>query len=249
MRSVLFLPLLLVCSAPVLAQNPSISVKFFESKSHLIITIKTSEPINPGVQGKVGVQFRKGENFVVYNDTSLKNGKVRQVEFNTPKRIDRIKAIFFIPGENGYKPFGVGFRRNFVQTPKPNQPPDSDKLVFTTESDADGDGFPASATLFEDSRNWDLLLDCNDSYSQINPLAGFAYEPLNINGELISDLNGDGEVELEYSDELGVYDPLNPKTGSRVGWLGHAPAAYEFGERVMFVDGDFVLASVIRGAR
>jgi hypothetical protein len=49
MRSVLFLPLLLVCSAPVVAQSQSISVKFSESKSHLIITIKTAVPVNPGV--------------------------------------------------------------------------------------------------------------------------------------------------------------------------------------------------------
>jgi hypothetical protein len=242
----MLLPLTLVCS--MLMQEQSIVVKFSESKSHIIIAIKTSEPINPGIQGKFGVQFRRGENFVVYNDRSLRNGRVRQLEFNTPKQLEMIKVVFFIPGENGYKPFGLGFRRNFVQTPKPNQPPDAGKLNFVLGTDGDGDGFP-TATLLEDSRNWDLFLDSNDFYPQINPLAGFAYEPLNVNGELISDLNGDGETELEFSDDLGVYDPLNTKTGSRVGWLVRVPRAYEFGERVMFINGDFVLASVIRGAR
>jgi hypothetical protein len=189
------------------------------------------------------------------NDTILKGGKLRQVAFDTPKQLEMIKVIFFTPGENGYQPFGLGFRRKFVQSPKPNQSPENpSRLVFIPESDGvDEDGFPALATLLEDSRNWDLLLDADDQHTEINPMAPFAYQPLEIikdNAvELITDINGDGEVQLEFSDELGMYDPLNTKTGSKVDWLGRVPGAYEFGERVMVIDGDFVLASVIRGAR
>jgi hypothetical protein len=237
------------------AQDQKIIVKFEESKRHIVITIKTAEPFSPGVQGEFRVQFRRGENSVVYNDTLLKNGKVRQVAFDTPKQLEMIKVIFFIPEENGNKPFGLGFRRNFVQIPLPNQMPENpSRLVFIPQADGtDGDGFPASATLVEDSRNWDLLLDADDEHQEINPMAPFAYQPLEIlknNAiQLITDINGDGELELEFSDGLGVYDPLNTKTGSKVGWLERIPGAYEFGERVMVIDGDFVLASVIRGAR
>jgi hypothetical protein len=83
----------LVCSASVFAQNQSVIVKFVESKRHIAITMKTPEPINPGVQGEFLIQFRRGENYVVYNDTSLKNGRVRKVEFDTPK-LDFIHLLF-----------------------------------------------------------------------------------------------------------------------------------------------------------
>ena len=118
--------------------------------------------------------------------------------------------------------------------------------------DGDGDGF-AAAGILTTSSDWNLLLDSNDHYAQINPLADFAYQPLEIrNGDsvqLVTDINGDGETELEFSDELGLYDPLNIKGGSKVGWLGRIPGAYELGERVMLIGGDYVVALVIRGTR
>jgi hypothetical protein len=184
----------------------------------------------------------------VYNDKALKNGRVRQVEFIPPKNASIIKAFFFIPGENGYKPFGLGFKRK----PSLNVFTDSSRLACTMGEDNDGDGF-ASTAMLSNPTDWSLLLDSNDLFTEISPIAGFTYQPLEIrNGDsvqFVSDINGDGETELEFSDDLGVYDPLNIKGGSRVGWLGRIPGAYEMGERVMLIGGDYVVALILRGAR
>jgi hypothetical protein len=263
MRNLLLLVLFLLAPGVALRSqdvgNPGrlVKVTFTETRRHLSITIKTpEEPVNPGTQGEFRVQFRRGEDYVVYNDKASPDSKTRRVELDVPKNVTVLKVFFFVPGRDGNKPFGLAFGRNLFSIPVPDQPEeDPSKLVFTIGEDGpDEDGFAASAVTLMNSQKWHLLLDSDDLHKEINPMAAFAHQPTTIltaDGaiETVADINGDGEIELEFSNDIGNYGPLNPQTGSKVGWLGKIPGAFETGERVMIVGGQYVIVRLIRGAR
>jgi hypothetical protein len=263
MRNLLLLALILLAPGMALGNqdvgDPTrlVKITFTETRRHLAITIKTPEgPVNPGTQGEFRVQFRRGEDYVVYNDKASSDGKTRRVEFDVPKNATVRKVFFFVPGRDGNKPFGLAFGRSLFSIPVPDQSEENlSKLMFMASGDgSDGDGFAASVGILANSRRWHLLLDSDDLHKEINPMAGFAHQPTRILAadgsiETETDINGDGELELEFSNEIGIYDPLHPQTGSKVGWLGKAPGPFETGERVMIVGGQYMIVRLIRGAR
>src|SRR5215216_1415519 len=158
MRHIFLLAFFLLPSVAY-GQDRLVKVKITETKRHMAITIKTPEgPINQGIQGVFRIQFQESEDYIVYNDKASKNGKVRRVEFDTPKGVRIIKIIFFVPGEGGNKPFGLAFGRNLFPIRLPGEPEENpSRLVFTVGEDADSDGFAGIGVVITGSQKWNLI--------------------------------------------------------------------------------------------